>query len=88
MRHRGGMKTGIAEKFPQIFQGLATLIAGLGLGFHYSWQITLLVLSIGPAVAILGGIIAFSSGSLEKLAADALGEAASGLCGDQPVAGA
>lgn len=71
-------KTGIAEKFPQIFQGLATLIAGLGLGFHYSWQITLLVLSIGPAVAILGGIIAFSSGSLEKLAADALGEA--GAC--------
>jgi ABC-type multidrug transport system fused ATPase/permease subunit len=69
-------KTGIAEKFPQIFQGLATLIAGLGLGFYYSWQITLLVLSICPAVAIIGAIIAFSSGSLEKLAADALGDAA------------
>ena len=71
-------KTGIAEKFPQIFQGLATLCAGLGLGFHYSWQLTLLVLSIAPAVAILGGIIAFASGSLEKLATDALGEA--GAC--------
>jgi ABC-type multidrug transport system fused ATPase/permease subunit len=71
-------KTGIAEKFPQIFQGLATLCAGLGLGFHYSWQLTLLVLSIGPAVAIIGGIIAFSSGSLEKQATDALGEA--GAC--------
>jgi len=70
-------KTGIAEKFPQIFQGLATLCAGLGLGFHYSWQLTLLVLSIAPAVAILGGIIAFASGSLEKLATDALGEAGS-----------
>ena len=71
-------KTGIAEKFPQIFQGLATLCAGLGLGFHYSWQLTLLVLSIGPAVAIIGGMIAFSSGSLEKKASDALGEA--GAC--------
>jgi ATP-binding cassette subfamily B (MDR/TAP) protein 1 len=71
-------KTGIAEKFPQIFQGLATLTAGLGLGFYYSWQITLLVLSICPAVAIIGGIISFSSGSLEKIAADSLGEA--GAC--------
>jgi ATP-binding cassette subfamily B (MDR/TAP) protein 1 len=71
-------KTGIAEKFPQIFQGLATLCAGLGLGFHYSWQLTLLVLSIGPAVAIIGGMIAFSSGSLEKQATDALGKA--GAC--------
>jgi ATP-binding cassette subfamily B (MDR/TAP) protein 1 len=68
-------KTGIAEKFPQIFQGLATFCTGLGLGFHYSWQLTLLVLSIGPAVAILGAIISFSSGSLEKDATDALGEA-------------
>jgi ATP-binding cassette subfamily B (MDR/TAP) protein 1 len=71
-------KTGIAEKFPQIFQGLATLCAGLGLGFHYSWQLTLLVLSIGPGVAILGGMIAFASGSLEQKATDALGEA--GAC--------
>jgi ATP-binding cassette subfamily B (MDR/TAP) protein 1 len=36
-----------------------------------------LVLSIGPAVAVLGGIIAFASGSLEKHATEALGEAGS-----------
>ena len=68
-------KSGIAEKLPQAFNGLAMMCTGLTLGFYYSWQLTLLIMSIAPGLAILGGAIKFASGKLEKEASDAMSEA-------------
>jgi len=68
-------KSGIAEKFPQVFTGVAQLCTGLALGFYYSWQLTLLIMSIAPGLALLGGAIKFASGKLEKKASDAMSEA-------------
>ena len=68
-------KSGIAEKFPQAFTGVAQMCTGLTLGFYYSWQLTLLIMSIAPGLALMGGAIKFASGKLEKKASDAMSEA-------------
>ncbi|XP_057304790.1 ATP-dependent translocase ABCB1-like isoform X3 [Hydractinia symbiolongicarpus] len=50
------MQSGIGDKVGMTVQALTMFFAGFGLGFSYSWKLTLIILSLTPAIIIGGGI--------------------------------
>jgi ATP-binding cassette subfamily B (MDR/TAP) protein 1 len=68
-------KEGISEKLQQALKSIFALISGLSLGFYFSWQITLLVLAIGPAVALLTKLVHASSSKSQIEISEALEKA-------------
>ena len=45
-----GDKIGVAQ------QALAMFFGGFGIGFYYSWELTLVILSVTPAMVIVGAV--------------------------------
>ena len=68
-------KEGISEKLQEALKSIFTLISGLSLGFYFSWQITLLVLAITPAFALLTFLVHASSSKSQSEISEALEKA-------------
>jgi ATP-binding cassette subfamily B (MDR/TAP) protein 1 len=68
-------REGIAEKLQQAFKSVFALISGLSLGFYFSWQVTLLVLAITPAFALLTVLIHATSTKNQSESSEALEQA-------------
>ena len=52
------IQDGIGSKLGSFFQYFATFIAGFVVGFIYGWQLTLVIISVSPLLAISGAIMA------------------------------
>ena len=51
------VREGIGHKFSMVIQYACTFLAGFGVGFFTSWQLTLVILSLTP---LLAGTSAFT----------------------------
>jgi len=51
------IENGIGDKLALLFQYLSTFIAGFIIGFVYGWELTLVILSVSPLLAIAGGVM-------------------------------
>ncbi len=69
------MANGIGEKVPQTFRFIISFIAGLGVGFGTSWELTLTIAAVSPAIVIIMGILTVSTRSFETDAAAAYARA-------------
>ncbi|KAH9253182.1 hypothetical protein BASA81_008864 [Batrachochytrium salamandrivorans] len=64
----------VGEKLGSLFQFTATFVVGLGVAFYYLWQLSLVILAVGPLLLLSGYFMAKSlsstvTGQLEAYAA-------------------
>ncbi|XP_065655130.1 ATP-dependent translocase ABCB1 isoform X3 [Hydra vulgaris] len=57
------IQSGIGDKVGMTLQALAMFFGGFGVGFFYSWKLTLVILATSPALMICGGIMGKVIGS-------------------------
>ncbi|KAK0405945.1 hypothetical protein QR680_018274 [Steinernema hermaphroditum] len=69
------MKEGMGDKIGVLFQGCAQFFAGFGIAFFYSWKMTLVMLSVIPALVILAIIMAKKTGEASRKEAEGYGVA-------------
>ena len=50
------IQNGIGDKVAMVVQSISMFLAGFLIGFIYSWKLTLVILSVTPALMITGGI--------------------------------
>jgi ATP-binding cassette subfamily B (MDR/TAP) protein 1 len=46
----------IVDRIRVVVEGAFMIVLGLGLGFYYGWQLTLVVLAVGPIIGISGSL--------------------------------
>ena len=71
------MQAGMGEKIGMTQQALAMFFAGFGIGFYYSWELTLVILAVTPALVIVGAIFGKIMGSMTSIEQTAYAEAGS-----------
>ncbi|XP_071944971.1 ATP-dependent translocase ABCB1-like [Antedon mediterranea] len=60
------VKEGIGDKFALVIQFLSQLISGFAIGFWKSWELTLVMMSFTPLLAICGAFMAITITSFSK----------------------
>ena len=50
------IQNGIGDKVAMVIQSVTMFLAGFTIGFVYSWKLTLVILSLTPALVVTGGI--------------------------------
>lgn len=55
------MRDGLGSKVPLLFNAIALLFSGLGVGFYTSWKLTLIIMIGGPVLLISSAITAWVS---------------------------
>ncbi|XP_065051580.1 ATP-dependent translocase ABCB1-like isoform X2 [Rhopilema esculentum] len=58
------IQNGIGDKVAMVVQSISMFLAGFLIGFIYSWKLTLVILSVTPALMITGGITGKVIGNL------------------------
>lgn len=71
------MQAGMGDKIGMALQALAMFLGGFGIGFFYSWELTLVILAITPALVIVGGIFGKIMGGMTDVEQTAYAEAGS-----------
>jgi len=71
------IQAGMGEKIGMAQQALAMFFGGFGIGFFYSWELTLVILAVTPALIIVGAIFGKIMGSMTSLEQTAYAEAGS-----------
>lgn len=56
-------------------QAMAMFVSGFGVGFYYSWELTLVILAVTPALIIVGGIFGKIMGNMTSEEQTAYAEA-------------
>ena len=65
------IRAGIGEKLGQGINYLTAAVVGLGVGFYFSWEMTLLMFALIPFAIAGGALIEWSGDGLEKKMAEA-----------------
>ena len=55
------IQQGIGDKLANFFQWGTCCIAGIAIGFAYGWKLTLVILAVGPALALCGALMGWVS---------------------------
>eukprot|EP00794_Sanderia_malayensis_P017701 gene17701-19469_t len=71
------IQTGIGDKVALVIQSTVMFLTGFIIGFVYSWKLTLVILSISPALMVTGGITGKVIGSLTSREQSAYAKAGS-----------
>ena len=61
------IENGTGDKLGLFFQWNAAFVAGIIIGFVYSWKLTLVILAVSPLLALSGGVMGKVSGSYERV---------------------
>ncbi len=51
------IQNGIGDKVGTVIQSTSMFLAGFIIGFTYSWKMTLVIMSLSPALIVTGAII-------------------------------
>lgn len=57
----------MGEKVGQLVQSFFTVFGGFGVGFYYSWQVSLVLLAAAPVLAIVMAFLGKLLGNLSNL---------------------
>ncbi|XP_066928852.1 ATP-dependent translocase ABCB1-like isoform X2 [Clytia hemisphaerica] len=60
------VQAGMGEKIGMALQALAMFFGGFGIGFFYSWELTLVILAVTPALIIVGAIFGKIMGNMSE----------------------
>ena len=60
------MQAGISNKLGDFLQQISQGIVGMGIGFYYSWKLTLVFMAFSPVLVICMGSFAVTMGSVQK----------------------
>ena len=50
------VQAGMGDKIGMAQQAVAMFLGGFGIGFFYSWELTLVILAVTPALVIVGAV--------------------------------
>ena len=50
------IQNGIGDKVGMVIQSVSMFLSGFVIGFVYSWKLTLVILSLTPALVVTGGV--------------------------------
>ena len=64
------IQQGIGDKLANFFQWGTCCIAGIAIGFAYGWKLTLVILAVGPALALCGALMGWVSYSKKYISDD------------------
>ncbi len=67
------MQAAIGEKVGNFANNVATFVVGYAIAFVRSWQLSLVMLSVVPALALAGSVFGTIAGRLNTKGADAYG---------------
>lgn len=71
------IQNGIGDKVAMVIQSVTMFLAGFTIGFVYSWKLTLVILSLTPALVVTGGITGKVIGNLTSKEQSAYAKAGS-----------
>ncbi|XP_071479160.1 ATP-dependent translocase ABCB1-like [Diadema antillarum] len=71
------VREGLGDKVAVCLQFLAQFLTGFGIGFWKSWELTLVIMSLTPLLAIAGGFMAYLITSFSKAEQEAYAKAGS-----------
>ena len=69
------MQAWMGDKIGMALQALAMFISCFGIGFFYSWELTLVILAVTPVLIIVGAILGKIMGGMTNLEQTAYAEA-------------
>lgn len=69
------LQSGLGDKWGMAIQALAMFVSGFGIGFYFSWELTLVILAVTPLLVIVGGIFGKIMGNTASAEQSAYAEA-------------